>query len=148
MDDQRNSSTLIYTSNWGTALPNNFKRIGISRGTPRHGPGGYRVYRPLQPGEWWADCASNEEFRQRYFTILGRLNPQQVVTDLVRLADGKIPALLCWEPPSRSSQWCHRGLAAAWLHDELGLQIKEFGHEGEGWGWAHPKLPPEFRRQA
>jgi hypothetical protein len=141
-----NIATLIYTSNWGSALPDNFKRIGISRGTPRRGPDGYRVYRPLQPGGWWADCASNEEFRERYFEILNKLDARQVVADLVRLADGKTPVLLCWEPPTHSDEWCHRGLAAAWLHDELGLEVREYGHEGEGCGWCHPKLAPEFRR--
>lgn len=140
-----NNSTLIYTSNWGTALSDNFKRIGISRGAPRRGPGGYRIYKPLQPGEWWKSCASNEEFRQRYMEILGKLDPQKVVDDLVRLADGKTPVLLCWEL-THSDDWCHRGLAAARLHDELGLEVKEYNRQNEGCGWCHPKLAPEFRR--
>ena len=142
-----NNSTLIFTSSWAIALPDNFKRVGISRGTPRRGPGGYRVYRALQPGKWWADCASNEEFRQRYMEILSKLNARQVVDDLVRLADGKTPVLLCWEPPTPGNDWCHRGLAAAWLSDELDLQVREYGQEEHGFGWCHPKLPAEFRRQ-
>ena len=143
-----NSTLIVTTLSWTTALPDNFRRIGISRGVPRRGPGGYKMYRALQPGEWWADCTSNEEFREHYFARLAQLCPQRVILDLIRIADGKIPALLCWESPAHSSEWCHRGLVAAWLHDELGLEVKEFGHEDEGWGWAHPKLPPEFRRQA
>ena len=141
-------STLIYTSSWAAILPDSFQRIGISRGTPRRRPGGYRLYRALQPGAWWRDCASNEEFRQRYFEILNRLCPQRVVVDLIRIAAGKTPVLLCWEPPAHPFKWCHRGLASAWLADELGLEVREYGHENEGCGWAHPGLPPEFRRQA
>ena len=140
------NSTLIYTSSWAETLPDSFQRIGISRVTPRRGPGGYRLYRALQPGTWWRDCASNEEFRQRYFEILNKLDARQVVTDLVRLADGKTPALLCFEQPTPGEDWCHRSFAAAWLHDELGLEVKEYGQEHEGCGWCHPKLAPEFRR--
>ena len=140
-------NTLIYTSSWSTVLPESCARIGISRGV-RNQPAGYRLYRALQPDPQWRNCASNTEFKSRYFALLDQLCPQRVVLDLVRIADGKTPVLLCWEPPGHPSKWCHRGLAAAWLHDELGLRVCEYGHEAEGWGWAHPLLPPEFRQPA
>lgn len=138
-------STQIFTSAWSVSLPDSCQRIGISRGTPRRGPGGYRLCRALSPGPWWNSCASNEEFKSRYFALLDQLCPQRVVANLIRISDGKTPVLVCWEPPACPSKWCHRGLLSAWLHDELSLQVVEYGHENEGWGWAHPKLPPEMR---
>ena len=39
---------------------------------------------------------------------------------------------------------CHRGLVSAWLHDLLGLEVPELFHEEKGFGWQHPKLPPEL----
>jgi hypothetical protein len=103
------------------------------------------MYRALQPGEWW-NSVSNKEFCERYFGMLGQLNSQEVVDDLIRLAGDKTPALLCWEPPTHSAEWCHRGLVSAWLSDELELQVREYGQEEHGFGWCHPKLPPEIRR--
>lgn len=78
--------------------------------------------------------------------ILGNLNPQKVVDDIITLAGEKTPVLLCFESPAHSGKWCHRGLTAAWLQQTLGLCVFEYGHEAEGCGWRHPKLPPEFRR--
>jgi hypothetical protein len=35
-------------------------------------------------------------------------------------------------------------LVAGRLHDQLGIEIREVGHEHLGGGWMHPKLPPEW----
>jgi hypothetical protein len=35
---------------------------------------------------------------------------------------------------------------AAWLKDELGLDVFELGFEQEGCGHRHPKLPRSLRR--
>jgi hypothetical protein len=43
----------------------------------------------------------------------------------------------------KPADWCHRGQVAGWLHDQLGIEVFEFGHEDAGHGWQHPKL---FRR--
>lgn len=139
-------SDMIYTSSWSTKLPENFKRIGISRGSPRRSPAGYIMYRALAPGREWLETASTQEFFRLYMEILSQLDPKKVVDDIIALAGDKTPVLLCFESPTHLEKWCHRGLTAAWLHQTLGLSVFEYGHEHEGCGWSHPKLPPEFRR--
>lgn len=136
----------IVTSSWFQQLnPERYARIGISRGTPR-GQSGYRRYPALFPGTWFKSV-SDDEFRRRYFDeILHPLDPQTVVNELVALADGKIPTLLCWEKANTSSKdWCHRGFVSAWLKDTLDIDVFEVGLEHEGCGHAHPKLAPSFR---
>ena len=130
------------TASWSARLPKGHARIGISRGPPRGHPAGYRMYSKLAPGPWFKTVPA-DEFCRRYWAQLGRLDPVQVLRDLAELANGGIPALLCFEPPPPDTAWCHRGLVAAWLHDELGIEVHEFGHEHRGGGRMHPKLPPE-----
>jgi hypothetical protein len=133
------------TSSWSTQLPDGFARIGISRGTPR-GQSGYRLYRPLAPGPWF-NSVTLSQFRLLYMAQLATLDPHQVLQDLADLADGRQPVLLCFERPPPDPAWCHRGLVSAWLSDTLDLQVSEYGHEKAGWGWRHPKLPADWRRQ-
>jgi hypothetical protein len=136
------------TSSWFTDLdPEKFCRIGISRGVPRGTSAGYRRYGQLNPGPWFNSCKTPREFRIRYQDeILAPLNAQKVLEDLNVLARGKIPALLCFEPPEPEKAWCHRGLVAAWLKDTIGIEVYEVGHEHEGCGWAHPKHHPSMRQ--
>ncbi|TIY04673.1 MAG: hypothetical protein E5V22_10415 [Mesorhizobium sp.] len=47
------------------------------------------------------------------------------------------------DTPISLSPFCHRGYVSAWLHDEVGLEIYEFGREG--CGHQHPKLPEAHR---
>ncbi|CAK0775614.1 hypothetical protein CCP3SC15_5240003 [Gammaproteobacteria bacterium] len=49
--------------------------------------------------------------------ILGSLNPEHVLREL---GDGAI--MLCWENPG---EFCHRNLAAAWLHNRTGVEVAE-----------------------
>jgi hypothetical protein len=140
--------TVIKTSSWFTKLTARHVRIGCSRGVP-HQIGTYLNYRPLAPGPWFKSCATAEEYRHRYFAeILSKLDASRVVSDLAMMADGGIPTLLCWEAPPPNEAWCHRGLVSAWLHDELGLEVPELGHEQLGFGWQHPKLHPSLMRAA
>jgi hypothetical protein len=73
-----------------------------------------------------------------------------VLRELAAVAEDMIPALLCFERPPPDPAWCHRGLVAGWLYDELGIEVREIGHEQLGGGWSHPKLPsgwqPEGRK--
>jgi hypothetical protein len=139
------SRPVLMTSSWFTVLdPALYARIGISRGTPR-GQRGYRRYPKLNPGSWFSSV-SPEEYKERYYReILNPLDPQTVVNELVALADGKIPALLCWEKSNTGKDWCHRGFVSAWLKDTLGIDVFEVGLEHEGCGHAHPKLPSSMR---
>jgi hypothetical protein len=137
----------ILTSSWFTKLPPGHVRIGISRGRPNQ-LATFLAYQPLAPGPWFKSCAP-ADFKQRYFDeILALLNPKAVVADLAMMADGGIPTLLCWEAPPPNEAWCHRALVSAWLFDELGLEVPEFGHEALGYGWRHPKLHPTLVRAA
>jgi len=131
---------IVTTSSWISPLPADHVRIGISRSTPR-GLSGYRRYAKLYPGPWFKSCASPTEYRDRYFAeILGKLDPQQTVAALTEIAAGGIPTLVCWEGPPPAEAWCHRALVSAWLHDELGIEVRELSHPGHG--WSHPKLHP------
>jgi Protein of unknown function, DUF488 len=134
------------TASWSARLPEGYARIGISRGPPRGQPAGYRMYRPLAPGPWFNSVLA-EEFCRLYLAQLERLEPEQVLKDLAELASGKIPTLLCFEPPPPDTAWCHRGLVAAWLQDQLGLDVHEVGHEQRGGGHMHPKLPPDWQSE-
>ena len=102
-------------------------RIGISRGTPRHCPAGYRLYRPLAPRRDMLQLPY-EAFREIYLReILAPLDPETVVTELQRLAGEHEPVLLCFEkPPLTVHNWCHRRIVAGWFRESLGLQVPEY----------------------
>ncbi|MBY0558841.1 DUF488 domain-containing protein [Hyphomicrobium sp.] len=140
------SSPRIVTSSWSVQLdPTQYCRVGISRGAPRR-QAGYRRYPALAPGSWFRDL-SPDEFRRRYNDeILNRLDPKRVIADLEGMAERRTVALLCFEPPTPESPWCHRGLVALWLYETLALRVSEFGQQG--CCAAHPKLHPAFRRDA
>jgi hypothetical protein len=70
--------------------------------------------------------------------------PEAGARDLLELADGKVPALLCFEHPT-SPAWYHRGIASARLQVEVGLDVPEYGREQDGCGVDHPKLCEEAR---
>jgi hypothetical protein len=46
----------------------------------------------------------------------------------MKLADGKVPALCCFERPGVAGSWCHRALVK-WYSRELGLHVPELGYE-------------------
>jgi hypothetical protein len=133
----------IVTSSWFEPLPPEYARIGISRGTPR-GQTGFRMFRKLQPGAGTLKLP-DAQFTEHYCReVLGRLDARRTVAELMELADGKIPALLCFEH-THSPAWCHRGIVSAWLQAELGLDVSEYGREHDGCGVDHPKLCAEAR---
>jgi hypothetical protein len=131
----------VLTSWWFATLPADHVKIGISRGTPRGQPGGYRRYPRLAPGPWFHSVDPVEYLRLYHDEVLSKLDPQRVVQDLREIAGDKTPVLVCFEKPEPSDdQWCHRGAVSAWLHDTVRLEVFEFGQEACGCGWQHPKL--------
>ncbi len=131
----------IKTASWFTKLPDDHARIGISRGIPRGQPAGFRRYARLNPGVWFASCATAAEYEARYKDeILAPLDAHRVAAELVAMAEGRVAALLCFERPRRG-QWCHRALVAGWLADALGRPVPEFGYEHLP-QHEHPLLPP------
>jgi len=143
---RRRAIAVPITSCWSMRLPKSYVRIGISRGPPR-GQRGYRLYRPLMPGPYFKSVVP-ATYRRLYMAQLAALDPRQVLEELAGLAGGQVPVLLCFERPPPNGAWCHRGLVSAWFADALGLRVVEYGHANAGWGWAHPKLPAEWRRPA
>ena len=105
-------------------------RIGISVGTPRGIPAGYRMFKPLAPTRTMLNL-DYPTYRMVYFRdILGQLDPAQVAEQLQKLAQDADPVLLCFEkPPLTPSNWCHRRMVADWFQETLGLDVPE--HEPE-----------------
>ena len=133
------------TASWFTTLPAGHMRIGISRGTPRRQPAGYRIYRALAPGPWF-NSVSIEEYYHLYRTeILGPLDPRKVREDLETLAAGQVPVMLCYERPMVIGDWCHRAMAAEWLAENLGVTVPEVGFENRR-QHEHPLMPRQLRR--
>jgi hypothetical protein len=132
------------TASWFTKLPDDHKRIGISRGTPRRLPAGYRIYRALAPGPWFNSVGIDEYYHLCRTEILGPLDPRAVADDLQRLAGGLVPVILCFERPG-TGDLCHRAMAAEWLAEALGFVVPEVGFEALP-QHEHPLMPPLLRR--
>lgn len=104
-------------------------RVGISVGTPRGMPAGYKLYRPLNPTRDMLHMA-RPEYEKIYFGMLGQLDPQKVWDDLHVMAKGAEPVLLCFErPPFTEGNWCHRRMVADWFDRTLGHQVPEYGDQ-------------------
>jgi hypothetical protein len=89
------------------------------------------MFRKLQPPAGSLKLADGA-FTERYYAeVLERLDPRKTVDELIAMADGKIPVLLCFEHPT-STAWCHRAMISAWFSATLGLEVPEYGREGRG----------------
>ena len=61
---------------------------------------------------------TNKEYEKSYRKkVLSKLNPQEVYDKL------KDSVLLCWE---KSEEFCHRRIVAAWIKEELGIEVPEW----------------------
>jgi hypothetical protein len=104
-------------------------RIAISRSVPRNAPAGFRVFRALAPGPWFASV-TRPEYERLYAEQLAALDAKNVWDALHALAGGSEPVLQCYErPPFTQTNWCHRRLAAAWFETELGVIVSEWSVE-------------------
>jgi hypothetical protein len=129
----------IVTASWFTQLPPTHAKIGISRGTPRRQPAGYRMFKALAPGPWFSSVDVHEYRRLYQAEVLDQLDPAHVLNRLQELAEGRVAVMCCYERPDGVS-WCHRAMAAAWLHKHTGTFIPE--HEYEHLlQQQHPLLP-------
>ena len=136
---------MIKTASWFTTLSPDHIRIGISRGTPRRFPAGYRRYPKLNPGAWFNFTSSPQEYERLYQReVLSPLDPRQVADEIEALAGGKIAVLCCYERVGGPG-WCHRALAARWLAEALGELVPEVGFEHLAQD-DHPLMAPELRR--
>lgn len=82
-----------------------------------------RIYHDLAPKySWWKEWKDNglseEWYKEKYYeTVLNKLDAKKVYEDL-----GEDAILICYERPEK---FCHRHLVAEWLHNQLGIDIKE-----------------------
>ncbi len=105
---------LIKTGSWFTKLPPDHIKVGISRGVPRATPAGFRRYAALNPGPWFKS-STIPDYLALYGALLAELNPEKVAADLLALAPGKVPVMVCFESPTAIAEgkvWCHRHLGA------------------------------------
>lgn len=98
-------------------------RICIARYAPRSTPAGYRMYKPLAPGDWFNSVSTSRYIELYESEVLGRLDARQVWNDLHTLTGGQEPVLLCWEKPG---EFCHRQLVARWFRKALGIAVEEY----------------------
>jgi hypothetical protein len=103
--------------------------IRISNGHPRWKRSYKDVGRILDLAPSWADVKAShagtitpEEFTARYLAKLRRLNVSVVRAEIIRLAGGKTPVLLCFEKPG---QPCHRHDFARWWREATGEAVSE-----------------------
>ena len=100
-------------------------RISIARFPPRGIKGCYRAYPALAPRHKMLKMGY-EQYRPKFFAILGALDPERVVEELAALAHPYQPVLLCWErPPLTTSNFCHRAMVSEWLQEKLGMTVRE-----------------------
>ena len=95
--------------------------ISIARYSPRwyQGP----QFTAVAPTSYMLSGAcSHEEYLRRYDEILGKLNPQQVVSAIENISRGRDVALCCYEKPG---DFCHRHLLAEWFNKN-GYDVKEW----------------------
>jgi len=128
----------IFTASWFTPLPPDVQRIGISRGTPRGMPGGYRKMAELNPGSWFMSARPSEYYERYYGEILRPLDLAQVLDRFDQLASGKpAVALLCYERPpfvAETYNLCHRRIVASWIEQHTGTEVAEFLPDGVALG--------------
>ena len=71
----------------------------------------------------WKENGDNDYYIRHFKKeVLDLLDARQVVSDLIKLSDGKDIALLCYETPDK---FCHRHLVADWL-TENDYYVDEF----------------------
>ena len=100
--------------------------IGISLGVPRFYKG--PTYPPLFPPPWLVNKMRMGKFTSKTFIkyymqeVLNKLDPQQVLDDLLEISPD--PILLCH---CGAGSFCHRKVVAGWLKKELGCEVIEVG---------------------
>ena len=87
------------------------------------------------------------EYNKRFMAQLSALDPREVLQKIVLLADGaEEAALLCYESPNDPMHGVTAARSRGWLHDKLKIEVREYGLEGCGCGWSHPKLFAKLRK--
>ena len=98
------------------------------------------VYRPFVPRKWWFEWnALKKETPDQYYeadyfyrkkyqeTNLSKTTPDQVISELKILANGRKVVLICGEIPP---EFCHRRIIDSWLSDK-GFEVEELDYQRE-----------------
>lgn len=111
----------IYTSYFAAVknLPEEICPIAICGKTPDWWNG--KSTKILAPKFWffseWKKNHDNDFYTKKFKTeVLSKLEPNEVVKNLKKMADGKIPCMICYEKPT---DFCHRHIVAEWLNKSL-----------------------------
>jgi hypothetical protein len=116
----------LFTSSYWKA-PRRMVAVRVSLGVPK---GLDRELEELPVAFPWGllDIADREEFEARYRARLeGRKD--RVLRDVRRLRErhpGVDVVLCCWEPLTKSDQWCHRRMLAVLLEEWTGEEVPEY----------------------
>lgn len=119
---------MIYTSYYGNLnfIHDELVPISISLYTPSNwiGP----CYRELAPDplmfKEYKITGDKDLYIRRFYNMLYRLNPHDVVNTLKIMTSGRSPVLLCYEPPGK---FCHRQLVANWFNSN-GIPCVEYDY--------------------
>lgn len=120
----------LYTSRWANKdlAYLDAVKVGISRGKPRWKlPYRYRVLWELAPSREAFGLHDREEFARVYRVGIGEIGAQAILAKLERISaeEGERPlVLLCFENVL-DGDWCHRRVAAEWLKERLGIEVRE-----------------------
>lgn len=126
-----NTPVQIYTSYFASVkkLPENLCPISISGKAPNGWAG--LEYKKLAPKyQTWLKHhhgGTDEDYVKEYNElVLSKLNDIEVVNELLKMADGKIPCLICYETPEK---FCHRHVVARWIENTkhyIGVKVGEY----------------------
>ena len=108
---------MVYTTYFANLkkLPDNIIPIAICGKVPDFYKG--LCYKKLAPKlsffKVWKETKDNDYYIANFNKlVLDKLNPQQVLNELMQLSNQKDVALICYE---KSSDFCHRHLVADWF---------------------------------
>lgn len=89
----------------------------------------YNLLRKMRAGK-----ITTDEYAIEYNAQLAKLDPQAVWDELHTMTLGVEPTLMCH---CKTTDFCHRQLAADWLERKLNIKIPEYGSSGvirfNGW---------------
>lgn len=118
---------IIYTSYFANVrklAASGIKPMSISLYPPRYFQG-TRLYNVAPTKSiLFAKNQTHEQYTQRYINeVLSKIDAKTFVEQLECMSGGMDVALCCFEVPSA---FCHRHILADWLHDQLGIDVKEW----------------------
>lgn len=119
---------MIYTSYFSNLkkIPDNIVPVAICAGVPKFWT--RLTYKKLAPTfsilMKWKNTKNNNLYIQEYVkSILGILNPNNVIKELKELTQSEDIVLICYET---SGCFCHRNLVREWFNSN-GIKCEEWG---------------------